>query len=158
MNQGRNREAPQSPGDRLGKVLLISSGETAASGHEMHQRMLAALAPPIRAAILETPAGFELNSPLVAQRVGDFLKASLSNFSPSVAIIPARRRDGPFSTDDPELLAPLLELIQEREAARQAHDWPVADALRQRVAEMGFEIQDTGEGPRWRYKGVQRKE
>lgn len=109
MSQGLPQPAPPSPVGRLGKVLLLSSGETATSGRRMHERLFAELGTPIRVAILETPAGFELNSALVAQRVGDYLKTSLRNFSPAIAIIPARRRGGPFSTDDPALLAPMLE-------------------------------------------------
>lgn len=93
----------------LGKVLIMSSGETSASAHEMYQRVFEALPRPIRVAILETPAGFELNSPLVAQRVGDFIQMSMRNFSPAINVIPARRRDGPASTNDANLLAPMLE-------------------------------------------------
>lgn len=94
---------------RPGNVLLMSSGETASSGHEMYQRVFDTLVPPVRVALLETPAGFELNSPLVAGRVRDFLEVSMKNFSPAISVIPARRRDGPFSTNDPSLLAPILE-------------------------------------------------
>jgi len=105
-----NRGLPsQDLRNQLGKLLLLSSGETSASGHRMHQHMFTGLGVPIRVAVLETPAGFEVNSPLVAQKVSDFLKNSLRNFSPAVATIPARRRDGPFSTNDPELLAPMLD-------------------------------------------------
>lgn len=109
MNDRTSREAPDGQIPQLGKVLIISSGETSASGHEMYQRVFEALPQPIHVAILETPAGFELNSPLVAQRVGDFIKISMRNFSPAITVIPARRRDGQFSTDDADLLAPMLE-------------------------------------------------
>lgn len=109
MNEPSPQLPRSMPANRLGKVLLISSGETSASGHGMHQRMFEELGSPVHVAILETPAGFEPNSALVAQRVEDFLKGSLVNFSPAISIIPARRRDGPLSTDDPGLLAPMLE-------------------------------------------------
>lgn len=95
--------------EQIGKVLLISSGETSASGHSMYHHVFATLPRPIRMAILETPAGFELNSALVARKVADFIKISMQNFAPSVAVIPARRRDAPFSTNDPKLLAPMEE-------------------------------------------------
>lgn len=57
-----------------------------------------------RIAILETPAGFEPNSPQVAERIGDFLRRRLSPFSPIVQVVPARKRGTPFSPDDPALL------------------------------------------------------
>ena len=61
-----------------------------------------------RIAILETPAGFELNSAQVAGRVADFLTTRLANYKPSIDVIPARKRGGAFSPDDPEICAPLL--------------------------------------------------
>jgi hypothetical protein len=57
---------------------------------------------------METPAGFELNSPQVAGRVADFLANRLQNYHPQVDVIPARKKNSPYSPDDPELLAPLL--------------------------------------------------
>lgn len=95
--------------EQAGKVLLMSSGETSASGHGMYHHVFATLPRPIRVAILETPAGFELNSTLVARKVADFINISLQNFAPSIEVIPARRRDGPLSTNDPKLLAPMGE-------------------------------------------------
>jgi len=67
------------------------------------------LAAPPRVAILETPAGFELNSPLVAGRVADFLRRRLQNYQPEITLVPARKRNTPFSPDDPALLQPLLQ-------------------------------------------------
>ena len=75
----------------------------------MHHHLFEELGRSIRVAILETPAGFELNSADVAAAVGDFLRARLTNFSPSVSVIPARRRDDLWSTNDPKVLAPLIE-------------------------------------------------
>ncbi len=65
--------------------------------------------PPVKVAILETPAGFELNSARVAGRVADFIRERLGEFQPRVLVIPARKRGTPFSPDDPYLVAPLLE-------------------------------------------------
>jgi cysteinyl-tRNA synthetase len=44
----------------------------------------------------------------------------------------------------------VAELIEQREAARSAHDWSTADALREAIREQGYEIEDTPEGTRWR--------
>ncbi len=90
-----------------GPVALIGSGETSLSGGRVFERIARLYPPPVRIAVLETPAGFELNSDRVAGRVAEFLRRRLGNYSPQVAVIPARRRGTPFSPDNPELLAPL---------------------------------------------------
>jgi cysteinyl-tRNA synthetase len=41
----------------------------------------------------------------------------------------------------------VAELIERREQARQARDWATADALRRQAADLGYEIQDTPQGP-----------
>jgi hypothetical protein len=91
-----------------GPVILFGSGETSASAQAIYHRLFTDLDSPIRLAVLETPAGFELNSAWVAGRVATFIEKRLRNFDPQTAIIPARKRDSKFSPDDPEILAPLL--------------------------------------------------
>jgi len=46
--------------------------------------------------------------------------------------------------------ADVAALIQRREAARAAHDWPTADALREAIHQQGYEVEDTPSGTRWR--------
>jgi hypothetical protein len=41
-----------------------------------------------------------------------------------------------------------LRLMEEREAARAGRDWAKADALREQVAQLGWRITDTRQGPR----------
>ena len=48
-----------------------------------------------------------------------------------------------------KLLALLLEI---REDARKNKDWGTADDIRKKLEEIGFEIQDTNDGPVWRKK------
>src|SRR3990172_13298947 len=91
-----------------GPVVLLSSGETSPSGGQVFETVVRRLAIPPRVAILETPAGFELNSALVAGRVADFLRRRLQNYSPEIAVIPARKRHTSFSPDNAELIQPLL--------------------------------------------------
>ena len=43
----------------------------------------------------------------------------------------------------------VARLIGLREQARRVGDWARADALRQQIVDMGFDIQDTPEGPHW---------
>jgi cyanophycinase-like exopeptidase len=90
-----------------GPVVLFGSGETSASGSKILQALVPRLERPLRLAVLETPAGFELNSAQVAGRVADFLRDKLQNEKPEVTIVPARKRGTAFSPDDPEIAAPL---------------------------------------------------
>jgi hypothetical protein len=94
---------------RGGVVVLFGSGETSPSGRKVHDSVFQSLASPVRVAILETPAGFQPNSGLVAAKIRDFLQHNLQNYKPEVSIIPARRKDSRFSPDDPDLLAPMRD-------------------------------------------------
>lgn len=46
----------------------------------------------------------------------------------------------------------LKQLLDAREAARNRKDWGTADAIRNALEALGFEIQDTAHGPVWRKK------
>jgi hypothetical protein len=91
-----------------GIIALLGSGETSLTGGRVFETIAQRLPRPMRIAILETPAGFELNSSLVARRVGEFLKSRLQNFDPQISILPARKRGTPFSPEDASILTPLL--------------------------------------------------
>jgi len=91
-----------------GMVALFGSGETAVSAQRVYSRLFDSLSDPVRLGVLETPAGFELNSPWVAGRIGRYIEQHLQNYSPQVSIVPARRRGTPFSPDNSEIVAPLL--------------------------------------------------
>src|SRR5712692_689291 len=93
---------------RPGLIVLFGSGETAADAQPIHDFVLRRATPPIRASVLETPAGFELNSAQVAGRLAEFLRIRLQNYRPEVAIVPARKRGTANSPDDPAIVAPLL--------------------------------------------------
>jgi cysteinyl-tRNA synthetase len=43
-------------------------------------------------------------------------------------------------------------LLEAREEARNKKDWSTADNIRNKLDELGFEIQDTSQGPTWRKK------
>ena len=92
----------------LGNIAFLGSGETSLAGGRVYEQLAKKLDGPVRVALLETPAGFELNSPQVAGRVADFLKTRLQNFNPQIDLIPARKRGSAFSPDDPQVCAPLL--------------------------------------------------
>ncbi len=96
------------PAGLPGRLALLGSGETAPAGGRVFEALAQGLPQPLRVAILETPAGFELNSARVAGRVADYIRVRLGNYSPQVAVLPARRRGTPFSPDDDEITRPLL--------------------------------------------------
>jgi hypothetical protein len=91
-----------------GLVVLIGSGETLPAGQKAFDWLFRRLPAPLRVAILETPAGFELNSERVAGRIGEFLEQHLQNYRPQVTLVPARRRGTPFSPDLPEVAGQLV--------------------------------------------------
>lgn len=92
-----------------GQVVLFGSGETSPSGRKVFDLILKGLPSAPRLALLETPAGFELNSAQVIGRVADFLRRRLQNYQPQVTVVPARKRGSEFSPDDPAVVHPLLE-------------------------------------------------
>jgi cysteinyl-tRNA synthetase len=51
-------------------------------------------------------------------------------------------------TPEPEVPAEVLALVEQRQAARQEKRWQDADALREQVRALGFEVEDTPQGPR----------
>lgn len=94
---------------RIGLVGVLGSGETSAHGGMLYETLVRHFTAPVSIGILETPAGFELNSPLVAGRVADYMKNRLQNYSPMVTLIPARKKGTPNSPDAPEAVAHLYD-------------------------------------------------
>jgi cyanophycinase-like exopeptidase len=90
-------------------VVLFGSGETSADAQPIHDYALRRVTPPVRAAVVETPAGFEINSAAVAGRLAEFLRVRLQNYRPRVTVVPARARGTSFSPDDPDVVAPLFD-------------------------------------------------
>jgi hypothetical protein len=55
------------------------------------------------------------------------------------------------ATRSAESLPPgIAALIEEREGARRKKNWAQADALREQLASLGYLVEDTPQGPRWR--------
>ncbi|MBT3321746.1 MAG: cysteinyl-tRNA synthetase [Anaerolineae bacterium] len=92
----------------LGKIAFLGSGETSLAGGRIFESIIKEIDHPPQIAIMETAAGFELNSAQVAQKVGDYLQTRLQNYKPEIHIIPARKRGTKFSPDNAEILSPLL--------------------------------------------------
>ena len=55
-----------------------------------------------------------------------------------------------------EISPEITSLLKEREAARLAKDWKKSDLLRNKLLEVGIEVQDTPNGQKWRksVKGI----
>jgi cyanophycinase-like exopeptidase len=94
---------------RPGPVALFGSGETSSNGGKVFDMLLRGMPASPRLVLLETPAGFELNSPQVIGRIADFIQRRLQNYRPQLTVIPARRRGTDLSPDNPQVVAPLLE-------------------------------------------------
>ncbi|HCC78643.1 MAG: hypothetical protein A2X25_10015 [Chloroflexi bacterium GWB2_49_20] len=93
---------------KLGLIAMLGSGETSLAGGRIFESIARKIDQPLRVAILETPAGFELNSSQVAGQVGEFLSKRLQNYDLTVETVPARKRGTPFSPDEPEIQRMLL--------------------------------------------------
>ena len=92
----------------LGQIAFLGSGETSLAGGRIFEALAKNLKAPLRIALMETPAGFELNSAQVVGKVGEFMKTRLQNYKPIVEVVPARKKNSEFSPDDPEIIKPLL--------------------------------------------------
>lgn len=92
-----------------GPIALFGSGETAPGGRKIFEFLFQLSGPEPRVKILETPAGFELNSHQVASNVGDFIDHRLQNYRPEIEIIPARKKGTPLSPDIPEIVQSILD-------------------------------------------------
>jgi cyanophycinase-like exopeptidase len=92
----------------LGQIAFLGSGETSLAGGRIFEALARNIHEPLRIALMETPAGFELNSAQVVGKVGEFMKTRLQNYKPVVNVIPARKKNSAYSPDDPEIVKPLL--------------------------------------------------
>lgn len=92
----------------LGRIAFLGSGETSLAGGRIFETLAREIKEPLRIALIETPAGFELNSAQVVGRVGDFMMTRLQNYNPVIDVIPARKKGSAYSPDDPEIVKPLL--------------------------------------------------
>ncbi|MBK9927406.1 MAG: cysteinyl-tRNA synthetase [Anaerolineales bacterium] len=92
----------------FGQIAFLGSGETSLAGGRIFETLAKKINEPLRIALMETPAGFELNSSQVVGKIGEFMKTRLQNYKPVVDVIPARKKNSNFSPDDLEILKPLL--------------------------------------------------
>ena len=91
----------------LGLIALLGSGETSTTGGQVLDQLVSQLPEHPSISVLETPAGFEPNSSVVAGRVADFIRSHLQNQQPSVALIAARRKVSETDPGQDAILEPL---------------------------------------------------
>ena len=94
--------------ESIGPIVIFGSGETSLSGQRIFDQLFRQLPENPRVSLLETPAGFELNSHQVIQRVAKFFQQRLQNYNPRIDIIEARKKGTAFSPNIPKIAAPLL--------------------------------------------------
>lgn len=92
----------------IGQIAFLGSGETSLAGGRIFETLARRLPEQLKIALLETPAGFELNSAQVTGRVAEFMQTRLQNYKPQIDVIPARKRGTDFSPNNPDILKPLL--------------------------------------------------
>lgn len=92
---------------KFGRLIIFGSGETLDTGRKIQRLVLREFANKQRIAILETPAGFQPNSNLVAKEIAHLFEHSLAEFVENVSIIPARKKGTPESPDNKAILSPL---------------------------------------------------
>jgi hypothetical protein len=92
----------------IGRIAFLGSGETSLAGGRIFESLARLIPDPLNVAVMETTAGFELNSAIVASRVADFMTTRLQNYKPTIDLIPARKKGTEFSPDNLEILKPLL--------------------------------------------------
>lgn len=87
----------------------MGSGETQPSSGKIHEFIARRLPTSRRVVILETPAGFEPNSALVAGKIKSFMQQRLQNYDLDIQVLPARKKGTLFSPDDPQIVTPILQ-------------------------------------------------
>jgi hypothetical protein len=81
------REAPREYKFHPGPIALFGSGETTTGLRNVYRYLLERQPASPRIALIETPAGFELNSDQVISRIGEYIKHHMQNFDPQIEII-----------------------------------------------------------------------
>lgn len=90
-------------------IAIFGSGEMSPTGRRVHEYLIQDLAPPVKIALLETPAGFEVNPHYWYDKLSETITVGLQNFKPIITKVAALRRDGPRNTNNAEILKPLLQ-------------------------------------------------
>jgi cysteinyl-tRNA synthetase len=96
---------------------------------------------------LDTPRAMQILRNAVKSSLADNLKSSLLHAVEPLFGLALTR---PIDVKEPS--SEILQLLEERRAARAAKDFKLSDALRKRLDELGIAIHDGPEGQRWEWK------
>ena len=96
---------------------------------------------------LDTPRAMQILRSAVKSSLADNLKSSLLHAVEPIFGLALTR---PINVKEPS--SEILQLLEERRAARAAKDFKLSDALRKRLDELGIAIHDGPEGQRWEWK------
>ena len=91
-----------------GLICLLGGGAAIPASGKTHEYLAQRLPERPRIAVLETPAGFELNSDIVAAKLAAFIEKRLQNYRPRLEVIAARKKGTSFSPDNHEVVAGIL--------------------------------------------------
>jgi len=79
------------PHSTHGTIVLMGSGEMAPSMVEVHKYAMSLVEGPVKAAFIDTPAGFQLNADLLAEKAQEYFQQRLNSDLTHVAFKHARR-------------------------------------------------------------------
>ncbi len=91
-----------------GIISVLGGGAAIPASGKSHEYLAQRLPESPRISVLETPAGFELNCDVVAEKLASFMRKRLQNYAPQIDTLPARKRGTAFCPDDPAIVEPLL--------------------------------------------------
>lgn len=80
---------------------------------------------------------------LGADASADALKAAATTFDELTGVLGLL-----YNRKTDEIPAEVMDLVNQRAEAKKAKDWPTADALRAKITEMGYVVEDTPQGPK----------
>ena len=80
---------------------------------------------------------------LGADASADALKTAATTFDELTGVLGLL-----YNRKTDEIPAEVMDLVNQRAEAKKAKDWPTADALRAKITEMGYVVEDTPQGPK----------
>src|SRR5829696_4578186 len=92
----------------FGQIAFLGSGETSLAGGRIFEALARNINGPLRIALMDTPAGFELNLAQVVGRVGEFMTSRLQNYKPVIDAVAARKKNSQFDPNNTDIIKPLL--------------------------------------------------
>lgn len=94
----------------------------------------------------------DLNMPRALAVTWELVKSDLPAAAKKATILEMDKvlglRLGEWQPKEEEIPADIMNLLEERQAARKEKRWKDADEIRDRITAAGFEIEDTPQGPR----------